>query len=169
MRNQINFVMFILLVLSLGLVAGCATIFTGSQPSTLDINTIPTQVKVTLTGGGMTNVQYTPCSIILNKNNDYTVVLEYEGYRSEQITIGRSIRGWFWGNILLGGIIGMAVDGVTGNMWDHNIHTINTELTKAKATGMLPDKVTIDYPISMMQENGQQVVQYMPVTFYKNI
>ncbi len=161
--------MLIVLILSLGLVAGCATIFTGDQLSKLDIRTVPPAVRVTLIGGGITNVQYTPCSFVLNKFDDYTVVLEYEGYSTERITIGRSIRGWFWANILLGGVVGMSIDGVTGDMWDHNIHAINRELAKAKATGMLPDKVTVDYPISLLKDNGEQVVQYMPVTFYKNI
>jgi hypothetical protein len=124
-------------------------------------------VKVTVIGGGEKIVQHTPCSVVLSKLNDYTVILEYQGYRSEQISIQRSLSGWVIGNILLGGIIGLAVDGVTGNMWNHNIHTINTELVKAKTTGMLPDKVTIEYPFSLLNDNGETVVQYIPVTFHR--
>ncbi len=168
MRSIHQIFLAFLLSISLLLVAGCASIMAGS-PSTLTVNSVPKDVTVTIMGGGTTTVQHTPCSIILNKQNDYTVTLEYQGYRSEQIVIQRTINGWVWGNILFGGIIGLAVDGITGNMWDHNIHAINRELVKAQQTGILPDKVTVDYPIYLIQENGQQVVQYLPVTFFKII
>jgi uncharacterized protein YceK len=156
----------LILISLICLVSGCATIFSGS-PSTLSIKTVPKDVTVTVIGGGNKQVQHTPCSIVLDKKNDYTVILEYEGYRSEEVLIQRSLNGWVFGNILLGGIIGLAVDGVTGNMWNHNLNTINTELVKAKTTGMLPDKVTIEYPFSLLQDNGETVVQYIPVTFYR--
>ena len=151
-------------------IAGCASIMSGG-PSTLNVTTVPKDVKVTIVGlaNAERMTRTTPCIFTLNKNSDYRVILEYQGYQSEEIIIRRGINGWFWGNLFLGGIVGMVIDGVTQNMWDHNLHAINIEMKKAQETGKFPDKVTVEYPIGFTDESGQTIVKYLPITFYRQI
>lgn len=49
---------------------------------------------------------------------DYTVTFEKEGYEKQTIIIGAKLNGWYLGNILFGGLIGiLIVDPLTGAMW----------------------------------------------------
>jgi hypothetical protein len=66
----------------------------------------------------------TPGTVTLKSGNGYfksagySVKLRKDGYAEAHTTINSSLSGWYWGNILLGGLIGMViVDPVTGAMW----------------------------------------------------
>jgi len=169
-KYLIVLVSFVLVVVMAFVITGCASIVAGG-PSVLNVNTVPKDVKVTIVGlgNGETLSQNTPCIFTLNKNSDYKVTLEYQGYKSEEMVIRRGINGWFWGNILFGGIVGMVIDGVTQNMWDHNLHALNIEMQKISETGVLPDKIVVDYPVTVTHEDGSTSVVYMPINFYRQI
>ena len=48
----------------------------------------------------------------------YYVTFSKTGYAEQQAVIKSSISGWYFGNILFGGLIGMLiVDPITGKMW----------------------------------------------------
>ena len=47
----------------------------------------------------------------------YTATVEAPGYRSEQFEIKSKLNPWTYGNIVLGGPIGLVVDDATGAMW----------------------------------------------------
>ncbi len=51
------------------------------------------------------------------------------GYDSRNIHMGTKIQGWFWGNILLGGIPGMAIDVATGKMKKFKDTLVDVTLT----------------------------------------
>lgn len=52
-----------------------------------------------------------------------------EGYNDGNYTLGTKVQGWFWGNILLGGIPGMAIDAATGQMMKYNTDLLDVTLT----------------------------------------
>ncbi|MFH1362161.1 MAG: PEGA domain-containing protein [bacterium] len=153
-----------LLVLS---ITGCASIFKG-DPSMLNIMSSPEKAKVTILGShtGEKIKKTTPCSVTLNKGSDYMVKIELAGYESENIVIRREITGWFWGNILLGGLIGMVIDGSTNNMWEHTPTVINIDLDKLTS---LPKTIEIEYPVTLLMEDGTKVVKNLPITFHQII
>ena len=63
----------------------------------------------------------------------YRITLSKEGYDNKTIIIQSKLDGWYWGNILFGGLIGMLiVDPATGAMWTLPMAS-NTTLTKATA------------------------------------
>lgn len=156
-----------LMILMLILISGCASIFSGNA-SMLNIMTFPDNAKVTIKGSqsGEKLVEYTPCNLTLNKGSDYMVKIEYAGYQSENIIIRREIAGWFWGNIFLGGVIGMLIDYSTNNMWTHSPTNINIDLSKLSS---LPETLTIEYPVTLLMEDGTKVVKNLPITFHKMI
>lgn len=48
----------------------------------------------------------------------YTVILTLKGYEKREVTINSSLNGWYFANILFGGVIGMLiVDPATGAMY----------------------------------------------------
>src|SRR5260221_7059201 len=95
--------------LSMGL-TGCATIMSGSSQD-LSFNSSPDGATVTV-GGRI--IGKTPITTRLGKESGQTLVFEKDGYKSITMRLETSLDGWFWGNIVLGGVIGSTTDGITG-------------------------------------------------------
>lgn len=60
-----------------------------------------------------------------------------DGYENETRNMGTKIQGAFWGNILFGGIPGMAIDAATGKMMKFKDNLVDVTLTK---------KITLEDP-----------------------
>lgn len=81
----------------------------------------------------------TPTVLTLDrKNAPYVLTFQLDGYSTRQFAIGASINEWVWGNILIGGLIGFAVDHSTG-----------------AATELSPTKIHVDLRKSGMAGDGQ--------------
>jgi hypothetical protein len=107
-----------LIITSTVLIVGCATIFKGSD-ATINITSTPTAAKVAIssTGGMRMFDGVTPAVVKLPKKNEYIVTISLSGYKDATVNILKDgIEGWFWGNLLCGGVIGIVVDLVTGAM-----------------------------------------------------
>ena len=91
--------------------SGCATILTGKYQN-IHVTSEPPGVKVR-SGTGVSIT--TPGSFDLARNQDHTLVAEYPGCESQQKELKHGLQGWFWGNILVGGIIGGIVDIASGS------------------------------------------------------
>ncbi|MFY7912743.1 MAG: hypothetical protein ACOVO2_24460 [Emticicia sp.] len=48
---------------------------------------------------------------------EYKITLSLEGYMPYETILQRKVDGWFFGNILVGGVIGIVIDAVTGSMY----------------------------------------------------
>lgn len=123
-------------------VGGCASIVHGGNRA-ITISTEPAGAKaaITKTGGEVVSVSTTPCTVSLDpkrgyfKGQAYTLKLELAGYKSVQVELQPSLSGWYFGNILFGGVIGMlAVDPVTGSMWNIEPSKIEQKLTESQAS-----------------------------------
>ncbi|MBC7627734.1 PEGA domain-containing protein [Ferruginibacter sp.] len=91
----------------------CATIIHGSR-QTVVIVCDPKKAAVDIDG---INVGYTPYLARLTRKNKHLVKIEMDGYIPYEITLKRKLDGWIFGNIMIGGIIGIAVDAATGSMF----------------------------------------------------
>ena len=122
-------------VLGLFMVGGCATIVTGTtQPIT--ITSEPTGATVTVGG----NRLITPATVELSRKHDATIVVEKEGYEAQQIVLKRKLQGWTFGNILLGGPVGLVVDAVSGGLVAFKQDTVFFDL---EPVGKTPEQVAI--------------------------
>ena len=93
---------------------GCATIIHGrSQDLTFASEPSGATVKI---DGAVKGV--TPTSITLRRNKHYIVSFEKNGYESEEQTIKSRMSPWIFGNILIGGIIGLVIDLAAGGAWE---------------------------------------------------
>lgn len=122
--------------LSLLNLCSCASIFSGG-PKTLPIMSEPDEADcevIDIRTGNTILKTKTPYTATLQpsagffKGAKYRIRLSKAGYLPQEQQIDSSINGWYFGNILFGGIIGLLiVDPATGAMW-----TINDENLKLK-------------------------------------
>lgn len=104
---------------------GCASIVSDSQ-YTMAITSSPDDAIFTVTNedGQVVNKGHTPSTISLDASHgyfdgsDYTITYHKDGYEDSVVTVSSSVDGWYVGNILFGGLIGLLiVDPATGAMW----------------------------------------------------
>ena len=137
-----RFTTFLWPIFALGTLAGCASIISGGDQA-LQISSTPpgAQVKIyDYQGAIIFNQQTTPFKALLKRSagyfrsQQYKLVIEKEGYRTKEVEIKSKLNGWYIGNILLGGLIGMLiVDPATGAMWTLNPQEVNVELEGKQA------------------------------------
>lgn len=94
--------------------SGCATVTRGSSEAFV-IETDPTGASATLSTGQQCK---TPCSLELKRKKEFVVKIEKDGYELVEANISSQVAGagaaGMAGNVLLGGLIGAAVDVGTG-------------------------------------------------------
>lgn len=111
-------------LVALGL-SGCASIIEGStQNITVKSEPAGASISITDRGGQKIHTGVTPATVSLKrgagyfKSEQYTVRFEKPGFEPTEVKIIGSVNGWYFGNILIGGLIGMlAVDPATGAMY----------------------------------------------------
>jgi hypothetical protein len=103
---------------------GCASIMSGRQAN-VAIDSYPSNAHVTVhdkQGRAVASVT-TPAVVQLKRNDKYflpakyTATIEAPGYQTAEVPIQSTLNPWIAGNILAGGVIGLAVDNATGAAW----------------------------------------------------
>jgi PEGA domain-containing protein len=125
---------FITGFLSLGVIA-CATIMHGSSQE-VGISSQPTGANVTVDG---VSVGKTPAVAKLSRKDMHTIQITLEGYQPFELKTTRKTSGWVWGNIVFGGIIGLAVDAITGGLYDVRPEQVEASLAKTGAGAVVRD------------------------------
>lgn len=106
-----KFLYLIITIFYLTTTISCATIISGRSQE-LPVLSVPSEAIVTI--GGMK--QMTPATFILDRRMGvYVVKIEKEGYESVEIALKKGVNGWVFGNLLVGGIIGLIIDISTGS------------------------------------------------------
>lgn len=112
--------------MSLAVLTGCSSIISKSEYS-VAINSQPdgATFEITNRDGHKVHSGVTPASVSLKsssgyfKGESYIVALNKDGYLPKTYTLKSSVDGWYFGNIVLGGLIGMLiVDPATGAMYN---------------------------------------------------
>jgi uncharacterized protein YceK len=116
--------------------SGCASVIDGGT-QTIAFKSVPDTAAISIANraGEKVHAGTTPMTVTLKrgagyfKAESYTVSVSKEGYASKDITVTSSINGWYFGNILLGGLIGMLiVDPITGAMYNLSPDSISATL-----------------------------------------
>lgn len=121
---------------ALFLLSSCASIVSkGTYP--LSVNSSPNNAKVSITDKKGTEVYLgnTPATVKLKAGAGFFAKAEYQlklsspGYDEKVVPINFKLDGWYFGNILFGGLIGMLiVDPATGAMWKIETEFLNETL-----------------------------------------
>jgi hypothetical protein len=112
------------------LAAGCATIMHGTTQD-IGFSSQPTAAKVLVDNREVGN---TPTVTQLSRKDNHIVRMELAGYRPFEATITRSTSGWVWGNIVFGGVVGLAVDAITGGLYKLSPEQVAGQLAQQSAS-----------------------------------
>lgn len=124
-------------------VTGCATIV-HSGPREIPVESVPPGAKVSIydRDNHLFETNTTPFTASLKpsagyfKAQSYRLIFEMPGYSNSEVDLSADVSGWYFGNLLFGGLIGMlAVDPATGAMYNLEPEKVAQHLTPASASG----------------------------------
>jgi hypothetical protein len=129
--------------------SNCATIVSkSSYPVGIDTNPAGASVSITDKKGKEVYKGTSPATVVLKSGAgffsraEYQVKLSLNGYDEKIIPINYKINGWYFGNILIGGVLGMLIiDPATGAMW--KIETPSIDETLIKSTALTTNTPTL--------------------------
>jgi hypothetical protein len=120
----------------------CASIVSKSSYP-ISINSTPSEAKITITDKKGIEVYRgnTPATLKLKAGSGffskarYQVKFEKAGYDTKTVPVEFKLDGWYFGNILFGGLIGLLiVDPATGAMYKLDTEFLNETLTQSTAS-----------------------------------
>jgi hypothetical protein len=133
--------------------SGCASII-GDSKYPVNVTSAPAGASFVISDkeGKVIHSGNTPSTITLKSSHGYFSGEKYslkftkEGYPDKVVTLDSSVSGWYWSNILFGGLIGMLiVDPATGAMYK------------------LPDGVSADLGAQVSQASDQNDLQLVMI------
>lgn len=142
--------------------SGCATLF-GKSNYNVTLNSEPSAADVTITDKKGIEIYKgtTPATVKLKSSSgyfsrgQYQVKLHMANYEDRTFTIDSKLNGWYFGNLFLGGLIGMLIiDPASGSMYKIKDKT-HTETLKAQTTAQAKGLEIIDInslPSSTVQD-----------------
>jgi hypothetical protein len=123
-------------------ISGCATIV-HSGPRAITVASAPVGAKVSIYDRSNTLVMTNTTPFIAQlptkygyfKGQDYRLVFEMSGHATAEVNLTSSVSGWYFANLLFGGVIGMLiVDPLTGAMYNLSPEKIDQTLTATRAS-----------------------------------
>ena len=140
--NKMYLKMTAIMMASVFLFSSCASIVSKSTYP-LSINSSPSNAKVSITDkkGKEIYLGNTPATVKLKAGAGFFSKAEYQvkfsspGYDDKIVPITFKLDGWYFGNILIGGLLGMLIiDPATGAMWKIETEFLNETLSKSTAS-----------------------------------
>jgi hypothetical protein len=140
-------------------VVACATIMHGTSQQ-IGINSQPTGATVVVDSQSL---GVTPIVAKLARNKVHRVTVTMPGYQPFEMVTTRKTSGWVWGNIVFGGLIGLAVDAGTGGLYDVRPDQVAAQLQREGASGMLRDGNLYVFLVPTPNPSWQKIGQLEPV------
>ena len=109
--------------------AACGTIINGSKQN----------VSFSSTPGGATvfvdnqQMGVTPVSLALSRKDHHNVRLELAGYQPYEVKLTRGVSGWVFGNLIFGGLPGLAIDAISGGLYKLSPDDVQATLVSGTA------------------------------------
>ncbi|HEY9516854.1 MAG TPA: PEGA domain-containing protein [Gemmatimonadaceae bacterium] len=120
----------ILLVFAVLATSGCGTIIHGSTQS-IGLSSAPTDATVWV---DKQELGKTPTIAKLSRKDNHVIRMELAGYQPFEATITRSVSGWVVGNLVFGGLVGLAVDAISGGLYKLTPDQVAGQLARQSAS-----------------------------------
>jgi hypothetical protein len=118
----------------------CASIMHGTQQD-VGVSSSPTSARVTIDNQPKGN---TPTVAKLSRKDNHIVKIELDGYLPYEATLTRKTSGWVWGNIVFGGLIGLAVDAISGGLYNLTPEQLQAQLARqGSSVHATPDGICV--------------------------
>lgn len=111
------------------LLPGCASIMQGTSQQ-IAVGSSPTGARVTIDSAARGT---TPVLVDLKRKDNHLIKVEADGFEPYEMALSRSVSGWVWGNIVFGGVVGLAVDAITGGMYKLSPEQVTAQLASSGA------------------------------------
>lgn len=108
---------------------GCATIMHGTTQG-VGLSSNPSNARITVNNQPMGT---TPTVLKLSRKDNHIVRMELDGYQPFEATLTRSTSGWVFGNIVFGGLIGLAVDAMSGGLYKLTPEQVTAQMASGAA------------------------------------
>ena len=118
---------------------GCGTMFGGSR-QLIQAASIPEGAMV---AAGGTAGSRTPTSLSLERKNNDVLEFSAPGYTTQRVDVQKSLRGGIVVLDILGGVLPVIVDAITGGWYKLSPEQVNAMLTKVDATTPGPDTIGV--------------------------
>ena len=105
---------------------GCSTVMNGTSQM-VSINADVSEADVMVNG---VSVGKTPFSGKIKRSNKTEIKVSKTGYETVVITPETKLPVAFWGNIIIGGVLGSTTDGVSGAVYEYKPNTFYVNLKK---------------------------------------
>ncbi len=132
----------------------CASVMHGTRQD-VGISSNPSGAQVSVDGQPLGT---TPVVAHLRRKENHIVHLELAGYKPYDTTVTRSVSGWVWGNIVIGGLIGLAVDAISGGLYKLTPEQVSASLLSAGTAGTVVPKDGVYITVVLRPEPGWQKV-----------
>jgi len=125
----------------LSVCGGCATIMSGSE-QTVKVTSTPLGATVTVDGS---RFGVTPTNLKLSRKDNHKVALDLAGYKTSEVELKKGFNGWFIGNVIFGGIIGIVIDVVSGAVNELKPKEIDVKLAKTATVDVSPSGKSLHF------------------------
>lgn len=115
-----------LALMAVTVLSGCSSIVKGSrQIINISTSTGKQAPAIITTDEGQQTLTLPHAVTVKDSSKDIVVNIKETKCNNPSSTVIHSrLHPWFWGNIILGGVIGSTTDAVTGSMWAYDENTI---------------------------------------------
>ncbi|MDR3610999.1 MAG: PEGA domain-containing protein [Ignavibacteriaceae bacterium] len=145
MKKYFNHSFILILVVFLSVFIGCATLFQHG-PDRIPVKSYPINgAKIYLDDKF---VGLTPSIVIVPRKSECVIRVEMTGYEPIVIDRDKNLNGWFLGNILIGGLVGITIDLITHNQGGYSEEPIMVELKAKTTNGDTETKVVWMKPVT---------------------
>jgi PEGA domain len=112
------------------MLSACATVTRGTT-NQIQIMSEPSGAAVKTS---LNQTCTTPCTLTVGRKDEFSVVINLPGYKEQVVEIKTRVAGagaaGFVGNVVIGGVIGMGADAVTGATLEHFPNPLEVKLER---------------------------------------
>lgn len=155
MRKQV----FFALISCVLILSSCATIVSGTKQK-VSFSSTPDSAIVIVDN---VEVGKTPVNMKLSRKDEHYVIIKLDGYETFETKITREFNGWYLGNVIFGGLIGLIVDASNGAIYCLKPNNINTSMVQTSAIKSKNNDLYIAVTL-IVDKNLQKVGQLKKLT-----
>lgn len=121
----------------LSVLTGCATIVNRTEQN-ITINSTPNDAIIQINGE---DIGKTPWSGLISRKTSMQATIKKEGYSSQVVDIDGHLSGWFWGNIIFGGLVGSTTDTISGAAYEYSPGSYHVSLAPLNKKEISPIEI----------------------------
>ena len=112
----------------------CASILGGGTSQSINLQATPSDASfvVKSSSGIEMSSGSGNQSVRLPRKNEYQIELRAPGYQSKNVAITKSLNGWVWGNLVVGWVVGFAIDFIGGAAYKLEPSLVSVSLDKPR-------------------------------------